>query len=132
MKHANTKSTQKKRWKNTRRGFKHELILSLVDLGFSFRKAEQCVACIFSVIKQGLLRNENVDIEGFGQRYVQDLSNSNRRKWRFGKVITERARKVRFEIDRQALFQFFENDWTPHPSWDEKCRTKTKRKHKNI
>lgn len=125
-----TNSATGKLWKNTRKGFKHELVCVLVDRGFSFREADKTVDAIFSSIKDALLRRESVTVEGFGRWSVKERRGS-RRRWRFGKVITLRPYTISFQVDSDALSRAFYQSWEPHPSWLGRC-SKTKRKRRRL
>jgi len=123
---------EEKQWKNTRKGFKHELILTLRELDFSFREAAQAIDAIFLSIKEALLRKEDVGVEGFGRWYVGETPREKRRKWRFGKVIQLKPYKVLFEIDANALSQSLNAQWKPHPSWESGRKAKPKLRGRKL
>lgn len=126
------KAAKRKRWKDTRKGFKHELVCILVERGFSFRQAEKAVNAIFSSIKAALLRRESINVHGFGQWYVEQAPREKIRAWRFGKVILRKPYKVSFEMDPKAFSQHSGEPWNPHPSWAARCKKRPKLRGRQL
>lgn len=120
-----------KQWKQSRSGFKHELALTLVDQGFSFREADQIVHAIFSAMKTALLRKESIIVEGFGRWHIEGPLTPNR-GWRFGKVIQLKPYKITFEIEAAALAQAGAENWNPHPAWQAQSSRKPKLKGRKL
>ena len=112
-----TKRRIRSRWADKRLGFKHELVRTLVDEGFTYREALKIVDSIFDSIRTSLLRKEQVTIENFGSWFIS-LPKA-RRAYRFGKVINFKPGKVRFRMDDDALLFAFDPKWKPHASWVE-------------
>jgi nucleoid DNA-binding protein len=110
-------------WSEKRRGFKHELILTLFDLGYTYSKAKKVVEIIISSIKAALARKEQVVIDGFGAWKVEKCNSP--RAWRFGKVTLQNPYRINFKCDENAFFQpSTRSSWKPHPGW-EKSRKKS-------
>ena len=123
---------KQQQWKNRRAGFKHELVVTLVDSDFSYREAEKIVNTIFTSIKEALLRKDEVAVEGFGRWRVKELPQAQRRKWRFGKVIILKRYEISFEIERGALLQAGRAEWNPHPSWQARRSKKPKLRGRKL
>ncbi|HLH55028.1 MAG TPA: HU family DNA-binding protein [Verrucomicrobiae bacterium] len=124
------KVAKKQPWKGSRKGFKYELILTLVDRGFSVREAQHTVYAIFSAIKEALLRKDKVELEGFGRWHVKEIPQ--RRAWRFGKIIQRKPFAVSFEIDAEAFAQASGEAWEPHPGWEARCKQKPKLRGRKL
>jgi nucleoid DNA-binding protein len=110
------KRTGRSAWAEQRRGFKHELILTLFDLGYTYSKAKEVIETIISSIKAALARKEEVVIDGFGAWKIAKCTSP--RAWRFGKVIVEKTYRVNFRCDEDAFFHpSTRSVWKPHPGW---------------
>ena len=123
-------SAARRPWKNIRKGFKHEFVLTLVDRGLSNREALQIVNATFACLKEALLRREPVHMEGFGRWYVEEVTR--RRSWRFGKIIISKPYKVSFEIDARTLARAKAESWCPHPSWEVQRNHKPKLRGRKL
>lgn len=74
------------RWRNRRKGYRHQLILKLIDRGFSFRRATESVDAFFDALMALLTRHKKIELP-FGTLAVVP----NRlfgRSVRFNKIIT--------------------------------------------
>lgn len=108
---------EKNVWKDARKGFRHELRLILVEVGFSYRTAEAIIKTVFETIKTGLLSKEDVAIEDFGTWSIETTPPDKGRAWRFGKVTAIRPHRVVFTMDDEALSRWSDKTWNPHRAW---------------
>ena len=123
---------QTTKWKERRHGFKNELILTLVDEGFTVRESEAVVEAIFDAIKTSLLKHEDVYIEGFGAWTVEERAPKARRGYRFGRAVTFRHRKIRFRMEDYALLHAYDPAWQPHTSWSNARKQPKKLRGKKL
>lgn len=79
-----------------KRGSKHELILDIMAHGYTYRKARSIVDIFFKAIADTLHRKEDVEVQGFASWKIVPQGS---RAWRFGKVITQRTRKIEFQAE---------------------------------
>ena len=127
------KSIPAKPWKEARLGFKHELIQTLMDQGFTYREAEDSIEAIFQTIKSALLHRENVTVERFGTWSLKEVEPGRiRRRFRFGKIIELKPWKIRFQIEEHALECAYDPDWRPHSSWTEARKRPQKLRGKKL
>ena len=118
------------KWADKRLGFKHELILTLLEDGFTYREAEDIIEVMLASLKASLLRREDVTVENFGSWHVREASRS--RGYRFGKVVRFKKYKLQFRMEDDALLFAFDPAWKPHASWadTEKRSPKLSRKQR--
>jgi nucleoid DNA-binding protein len=117
---VNVTSSTTTAWKDKRAGFKHELIATLVDQGFTYAKAGELVRAIFDAIANALRRKDEVIVDGFGRWWVEKLPPSKTtRKWKLGKIAVPKPRKVRFTLEDNALLDAWDSSWKPHRAWAE-------------